>query len=153
MSIEAQINADMKNALKNGDKAVLATLRSLMAQIKDARIKKGREQVLDDKEVIQVINNAAKKRREAIEMYQKGKRDDLVQKESKELEVIKSYLPQQLSEEEITRMIAETIDQVGATQSKDLGKVMGVLMPKLQGKADGKAVQNMVRERLVQLEE
>ncbi len=143
----------MKTALKEGRKADLGTLRSLRAQIKDAQIRKGRSETFSDDDVIKVLTNAAKKRKEAVDMYQQAKRTDLVEKEQSELRIIERYLPEQLSDDDINRIIDEVIQNVAASSVKDLGKVMGAVMPKVKGKADGKKVQSLARERLIQIEE
>jgi uncharacterized protein YqeY len=146
-SLESKIQEDMKQALKAGDKARLETLRGLLAQIKDESIKK-RPKELTDEDVLAVIRRGVKRRKESIELYKQGNRQDLVEKEQKELEVLQKYLPQQLSREEIEKIVNSVIEQVGATSIKDLGKVMGPVMKQLQGRADGKEVQQIVRERL-----
>lgn len=151
MSIEQQINEDIKSALKAGRKDEVATFRTLMAQIKDERIKLRVKRELTEEDVVGVLLNAAKKRKESIEIYRQGNREDLVDKEEKELALLQKYLPIQLSEKEVSGIVNQIIQQINATSVKDLGRVMGMAMKELKGKADGQVVQNLVRDRLAQI--
>ncbi len=151
MTLEEKITADMKTALKSGRKEELSALRTLLSQIKDERIKQRPKRDIDDEDMMRVLLSAQKKRKESIEMYLAGGRDDLVEKEKQELSVIGRYLPEQLSKDEILEIVNQVINESGATSMKDMGKVMGAAMAKLKGKADGKVVQDLVRERLNQL--
>lgn len=151
MSLEQQVKDDITAALKAGRKLELDTLRTVLAQIKDERIRLRPSRELTDEDVTGVLLSAEKKRKEAIELFRQGNRQDLADKEEKEIVIIRRYLPQQLSMEEVVKKVDEIIRQVGAASVKDLGKVMGAAMGQLKGKADGKAVQNIVRERLTQL--
>jgi uncharacterized protein len=146
MDLQEKLNDDYKAAMKSGDKLRVETLRLLRAQLKDAKINK--MAALSPEEEIAALTNAAKKRREAIDMYKQGGRNDLLEKEAAELAIISSYLPQALSTEEITQIIDTAIKETGAAAAGDLGKVMGKIMPQVKGRADGKLVQQMVRERL-----
>jgi hypothetical protein len=146
MNLQEKLNEDYKAAMKSGDKLRVETLRLLRAQLKDAKINK--MEALTPEEEIAALSNAAKKRREAIEMYKQGGRNDLLEKEAAELAIISSYLPQALSTDEITQIIDTAIKETGAAAAGDLGKVMGKIMPQVKGRADGKLVQQMVRERL-----
>lgn len=146
MSLQEKLNEDYKAAMKSGDKLRVETLRQLRAQLKDAQINK--MQALTPEDEIAALSNAAKKRREAIEMYKQGGRSDLLEKEAAELAIISAYLPQALSAEEIARIIDAAIKDTGAAAAGDMGKVMGKIMPQVKGRADGKMVQQMVRERL-----
>lgn len=137
---------DMKAAMKSKNKVRLSTIRLIMAGIKNAEIEKGGE--LDNSEVIAVLNHEARKRKEAIEEYQKAGRQDLSCKEQEELDVISGYLPEQMSEGELRGLIDEIAEEVGATSSADFGKVMGAIMPRVKGKADGRRVNELVREML-----
>lgn len=148
MSLEQRIQADVISAMKAGNKFEVGALRWLNAQIKDERIKLRPKRELIEEDVVGVLLSAAKKRKEAIELYRQGNRDDLVEKEQNELIIIQRYLPEQLSEEEINKTIDEIIAQADAKTMADLGKVMGQAMGRLKGKADGKLVQNLVRQRL-----
>ena len=150
MNLENKIQQDLKEAMKSGDRFKVDTLRGLIAQIKDEKIKL-RPKELEEKDVLAVLNRAVKRRKEAIELYRQGNRQDLVDKEQKELEIIQQYLPESLSKEEILKFVEDAISEVQAASIKDMGKVMGVVMKKVQGRADGKEVQQLVRERLMQL--
>ena len=147
MNLEKKVQEDMKASLKAGDRATLETLRGLLAQIKDERIKYRPKELMEEN-VLAVIQRAVKRRKESIELYTQGKRQDLVEKEQKEMEILQRYLPEQLSRDEIISIVNQIIEQVGANSIKDLGKVMGPVMKKVKGRADGKEIQQMVRERL-----
>ena len=149
MGLLEELTEDMKAAMKAGDKLLLETVRSLRGDIKNAQIEKGAE--LDDEEILQVIARAAKKRRDAIAEYRKYGREDKAEAEQAELTVIDTYLPEQLGREEIEKVVLETIAQVNAASMSDFGKVMGAVMPKLKGKADGSMVQQVVRAKLSEL--
>lgn len=149
MSLEERLLEDLKLAMKAGRKEEISTLRMLRAQIKNARISKGED--LSDQEVALVLQKAVKVRKEAMEMFSKGNRADLVAKEQKEYDIIAKYLPEQLSEEQIEKLIRETISSLEVSSEKDIGRVMGALMPKVKGKADGKIIQQKVRLALTQL--
>jgi len=151
MPLEEQIQSDLKSAMKSGQKEKVTTLRSLMALIKDERIKLRTKREMTEDDIIQVILSAVKKRKEAIGLYKQGKRDDLVKKEQEELNILQTYLPEQLSEEKTAEIIDKIIAEVNASSIKDLGRVMGAAMGQLKGKADGKLVQNLVRQRLTQI--
>ncbi len=146
MSLSEKIAQDLKTAMKSGQRVRVDVLRMLKAQIKNTEIEKGR--ALTEEEEIGVLQSAAKKRREAIELYRKGNRPEPAQKEAEELGVIESYLPKQLSREEVEAIVAEILAQTGASSLKDLGKVMKEAMGRLKGKADGKLVQEIVRSKL-----
>lgn len=146
MSLEKQVRDDMTQALKAGDKEKLSTLRTTLSQIKDERIRLRRD--LKDEDVITVLMKAVKSRKDSIEMYEKGNRQDLVDKESAELKILQAYLPEQMSEEDIKKELIAIIDESGAQDAKDIGKVMGQAMAKLKGKADGKLVQQLARSLL-----
>lgn len=146
MELEERLRSDLKESLKAGSKSRVSTIRLVLSEIRNEQIEKGDE--LTAEELVGVLSREARKRREAIEEYGKAGRDDLVQKENEELEIIKDYMPRQMSEEEIRRVIEESIEQTGASTVGDLGKVMGRVMPQLKGKADGKVVNRMVREIL-----
>lgn len=151
MSLEQQIKADIITAMKAGNKFETNTLRGLNAQIKDERIKLRPKREITAEDVTAVLLTAAKRRKEALALYRQGGREDLVEKEQKELEIIQRYLPKQLSEEEVIKTIDEIISEVQATSISDLGKVMGKAMGRLKGKTDGGLVQKLVRDRLTQL--
>ena len=146
MSLKERLLQDMKEALKSKDKVKLSTIRMINSLIKNAEIEKRGS--LTDEEIIQLLMKYAKQRRESIEMYEKGGRQDLVEKEKAELAVVESYLPKQLSEDEIREIVKQAIDETGAASVKDLGKVMKVVMPKVKGRADGSVVNRLVKEML-----
>ena len=146
MSLLDQIQKDMYAAMKSGEKEKATTLRGAIAKLKDKRIEKRDD--LSEQEEIQVIKTLVKQRNEAIEMYTQAKRADLVAKEQSELEVLKSYLPQMMSPEELGDLITAVIEETGAASMSDFGKVMPVVMQRSAGRADGKLVQSIVREKL-----
>jgi ribosomal protein S21 len=148
-SIEQQLLTDMNAALKAGKKEDVATIRMVRAQLKDARIAKGSD--LDETDINQVLHKAVKIRKEAIEMYRQGNRQDLVDKESTELGIIQRYMPQQLSADDLNKLIAETISSLNLSSEKDLGRLMGTIMPQVLGKADGKLVQQLAKSALANL--
>lgn len=140
------LTADYKQAMKDRDKIRVSTIRLVLAGVKNDEIAKRGD--LTEEEMLTVLAREARKRKESIEEFGKGGRQDLVEKEEKELSIIEAYLPEQLSEDEVSQMIDQAIQEAGATSAGDLGKVMGKLMPRLKGKADGKKVNQLVRERL-----
>jgi hypothetical protein len=164
MSLKGKIQEDLKEAIRNEEELKVLVLRQLSAAIlnkekeKRFKISKGKEDVsetdlgkesqLTDEEVIEVISSEAKKRKEAIGEFEKGERQDLVDKEKRELAVLQKYLPEQLSEEEIRQLAEKTIEKVGAKEIKDMGKVMAELMPKVKGKAEGAFVSKIVKDLL-----
>lgn len=145
MSLREQISEDLKAAMKNGDRPRMDGLRFLLAAVKNAEIDKGRS--LTDDELIQLLQKEAKKRKESVEEYQKAGRNDLADKELFELSLIEAYLPAQLSADEIRNEVEKVFQEVQPTSPKEMGKVMGILMKKLAGRADGKIVQQIVQER------
>ncbi len=141
-----RLQTEMKNALKSKDTDRLSVVRMLISEIKKEQIDKKRE--LSDSEILAVIQRYAKQRRDAIEQYKKANRQDLVEKEQKELNIVLEFLPKQLTEEEIIKIVNETIEEVGATSIKDMGKVMKSVMEKVKGRADGSLVSKIVKEKL-----
>jgi uncharacterized protein YqeY len=141
-----QIQEDLKRSMKAKDGNRVSVLRFLMSSIRNREIEK--KDALDDKEVLAEITSSAKRRRESMEAFKEGGREDLVKKEEAELAVLQEYLPEQLSPEEIRSVVREVVEAVDAASASDLGKVMKELMPKLRGKADGKLVNEIVREVL-----
>lgn len=134
--------ADIKIAMKARDTETLTTLRSMNAQIKDATINEGKE--ISDADVATVMSKAIKQRQESAEQFNQGGRLDLVDKEKREVELLRKYQPQQLSEAEIEALVHNCASATGATSKKDMGKLMGTLMPQVKGKADGKLVNQIV---------
>ncbi len=146
MSLKEQLQQDMKQSMRAGDKRRLGAIRLVMAAIKQREVDERTE--LDDAGVTAVLDKMAKQRRESIDQYSKAGREDLVEQEDFELEVLKAYLPEQLGENEIDALIEEVIQATGAASIKDMGKVMGQLKPKLQGRADMGAVSAKIKARL-----
>jgi uncharacterized protein YqeY len=147
MSLNEKIAADIASAMKAKDAARLSALRMLKAAVMNKGVEKGRD--LDDAEVQQVISSLVKQRRDSIEQFSKAGRTDLVNKETGEIAVLEAYLPPAATAEEIDAAVASAIAESGATSSKDIGKVMKVLMPKLAGRnVDGRAVNEAVRRKL-----
>ena len=146
MSLKERLSEEAKDALRGGEKVRLGTLRLLSAAVKNKEVEVGHE--LDDEEFVQVAQKEAKQRRESIEAYEKGGRDDLVAREREELEVLSAYIPAGLSDEELDAIVEEIVAAVGATGPGDMGKVMGAVMAKVKGRADGREVQAKVRTRL-----
>lgn len=145
--LEENILQDYKDAMKNKDSLKSQALSFLRAQIMSAAMEK-KKNALDDNEVIVVIRKQIKQRQDSIEQFNKGGRQDLAGKEEKELELLKSYLPQELPAEEIKKIVEESIQATGAAGLKDMGKVMKEVVAKLAGKADSKLVSDLVKERL-----
>lgn len=146
MSLFETIDKDIIVALKAGEKDRLTLLRGLKSDLKYARLDKGDD--LTDEEMVNVLAYQAKKRRDSIEQFEKGGRDDLVAKERAELETITTYLPKQMSEDELRKIVAEAIAEAGVDSPKQIGAVMKIVMPKIKGVADGKQVSKLVIEIL-----
>jgi hypothetical protein len=146
MGLEERLVDEMKQAMKSNDKLRLSTIRMIRSALKNKEIEQRMK--LDDDGVIRVIQGMVRKGEESLEQFQLGGRMDLVEKERKEIEILKSFLPQSLSQEEILKIIDQSIEETQASSLKDLGKVMKSVMPKLQGKADGKLINQLVKEKL-----
>ena len=146
MSLEERLVEEMKQALKSSDKLRLSTIRMIRSALKNKEIELRKK--LEDEEVEKVIQVMVRKGEESVEQFQIGGRMDLVEKEKKEIEVLKSFLPQPLSQEEILKIIDQSIQETQASSLKDIGKVMKSVIPKIGGKADGKLVNQLVKERL-----
>ncbi len=146
MGLKGQLERDLLDALRARDEARKTTLRLALAAIKNVEISKGRQ--LDENEVLAVISQQAKQRRESAAQFANGGRDDLVSQEEEELQILMEYMPAQLSEEEIRSRVHQVIADVGATGTAQMGEVMRVLMPELKGKADGQVVSTIVKEIL-----
>ena len=145
--LDQKISQDYVTAMKARDQVRSATLNFLRAQIKNVRIEK-REETVSDADVIGVIKKQIKQRQDSIEQYTNGGRQDLADKETAELNILKEYLPKELSEEHIKAIIAETLNESQATSVKDMGKVMKGVMDKLAGNADNKKVSDLVKQAL-----
>jgi len=150
MSLVKQIDSNLIEALKAGDKAKVTVLRGLKSDLKYKLIDKGED--LTDDDIIAVLSTAAKRRRESIEQFRQGNRDDLADKEQSELEIIEQYLPEQMDEAKIRQIVAEAIEETGADSPQKIGLVMKVVMPKVKGKADGKLVNRLVAQLLAEQE-
>jgi len=146
MGLEERLFEEMKQAMKTNDKIRLSTIRMIRTAIKNKEIEQRKK--LDDEVILKVIQGMVRKAEESIEQFKIGGRMDLVEKETKEMEILKSYLPKPLSQEELIKIIDQTIEETHATSLKDLGKVMKSIMPKLGGKADGALINQLVKERL-----
>lgn len=162
--LKEKILEDLNSALKRKKETEVSVLRLLLTSVlnreKEKRYKLSKEKSelavkelekkssLSDEEVLGVVLSEIKKRKEAILIFEKGKRKDLMEKENAEIEVLKKYLPEQLSEEEIKKLAAEAVEKIGAKQLKDMGKVMAELVPKIKGRADGNSVSKIVKKLL-----
>jgi len=165
MSLKERIKQNLNESLKKKEEVSTSVLRMLLAAIlnkeKERRLKINKEEPdlgeedleekskLCDEEIIEVVSSEIKKRKESILEFEKGERKDLIDKEKKEIEILQKYLPEQISEEEIRRLVKESIDKVGAAGPKDMGKVMGELMPKVKGRSDISLVSKIVKESLI----
>ena len=147
MALTEKINDDLKAAMKSGDSIKLNTIRSIRSKIIELS-KRGTGSTMTPEDELTILLSEAKKRKEAIEMYQKGGRTDLSDQEQRELEIINEYLPKQMSREEAGDIVKKIIQEVGAISGKDFGKVMPAAMKELKGKIDGKVVQEIVKEQL-----
>ncbi len=146
MPLKTTLNDALKGAMKAKDTLRVDCIRLILSTIKNREIDKRGE--LDDTEVMKVLSTQAKQRGESIEMYRQGNRPDLVAKEEAELAIIQSFLPQALSDQELARIVRETIGEVQAAGPKDMGKVMKAIGPKVAGRADGKVVSEAVKAAL-----
>jgi hypothetical protein len=147
MALTEKINDDLKAAMKSGDSVKLNTIRSIRTRIIELS-KRGAGSAITPEDEMTILLSEAKKRKEAIEMYQKGGRTDLSDQEQRELEIINEYLPKQMSREEAVDIVKKIIIEVGAVSAKDFGKVMPAAMKELKGKIDGKVVQEVVKQQL-----
>jgi uncharacterized protein len=148
MALAERIQADLTAAMKARDTETVSTLRMVMASIKNARVAAGQSGDVTDEQVMDLLTREAKKRTEAAEAFEAGGRPEMADKERRELEVIRAYLPEQLDEDTLRALVDEAIGETGASDASDLGRVMSAVMPRVKGRADGKAVNAMVRERL-----
>ncbi|MCK4473538.1 MAG: GatB/YqeY domain-containing protein [Anaerolineae bacterium] len=146
MSLKDKLTEDLKQAMRQGDEQRRSTLRLVMAAIKNAEIEKRRE--LEEGELLAIIAKEAKQRHESIAQFERGGRQDPADREEAELQILLAYLPEQLSQEEIEAQARQIIEEVGATSPAQMGQVMRRLMPLMQGKADGKLVNQVVKELL-----
>ncbi|RLB68154.1 MAG: GatB/YqeY domain-containing protein [Deltaproteobacteria bacterium] len=146
MGLKDDIAAAVKDAMKKREKLRLGVLRMLMSEMKNRQIESRKD--LEDADILQVITRMVKQRNDSAEQFSKGGRDELAAKEKSEIEVLQTYLPKALSENELENLVKEAIAETQATSKKDMGKIMKVVMPKIAGRADGKAVNQMVARLL-----
>jgi hypothetical protein len=150
LALAERIDADLRDAMKAGERLRTDTLRMAKSAIKYRQIEKGA--VLSDDDVVSVLGTLVKQRRDSADQYRKAGREDLAQKEEAEVEIIRAYMPRELGLEELEAFIKEAIAESGAAGPKDMGKVMKALMPKIKGAADGKVVNEKVKEALSAIE-
>ncbi len=146
MTLLSTLNDDMKTAMKAKDKERLSVIRMLKASLQNEQIKIGHE--LNDEEELTILSREMKQRRDSLTEFEKAGREDLVEKVKGEIIIVEKYLPQQLTEEEIRQIVSDAIVKTNATSAKEFGKVMGVVMPQVKGKADGNQVNAIVKELL-----
>ncbi len=150
MGLKEKLQADLTDAIRSRNEVVSGTVRMLLAAITNEEVAGKAAKVLTDAEIITVLSREAKKRREAVEAYTQANRDDLASKEKAEAVVIANYLPAQLTEDEIKKLIQEAINETGASRPAGMGLVMKVIQPKIAGKADGGVVSGLVKAALAQ---
>ncbi|MGD8628906.1 MAG: GatB/YqeY domain-containing protein [bacterium] len=148
MTLNEKLAEDLKTAMKGQDEPRVRVLRMLKTRVKEASVAK-RDDLTDD-EVIKVIITETKKRKEAIELFEQGGRGDLAAREKEEMEILQTYMPEQLTEDEVRDLIKEAIEEVGAKDPRDMGKVMKVLMPRIVGRSEGSFASRTVKELLAQ---
>ncbi|CAG9619362.1 GatB/YqeY domain-containing protein [Sutcliffiella rhizosphaerae] len=146
MSLLERLNTDIKQAMKDKDKEKLSVLRMVKSSIQNESIKHGRD--LSEEEELTVLSRELKQRKDSLQEFDKAGREDLVHKLQGEIVIVEHYMPVQLSEEELATIIRQIIADVNATSKADMGKVMGALMPKVKGKADGSLVNKLVQQHL-----
>ena len=146
MSLKEKITNDMKDAMRAGDKPRLGVIRLILAAIKQREVDE--RITLDDSQVLAALDKMIKQRRESVVQFEKGGRADLVAQETAEIKVIQAYMPAQLSDAELDQLVADAVKASGAASIKDMGKVMGILKPQVQGKADMGAVSARIKSKL-----
>jgi uncharacterized protein len=146
MNLAERLNEDMKQALRDGNKFRLSTIRMVRAAIKNQEIELRRP--LEDSDTLNILSRELKQRRDSLQDFERGGREDLVNNVNAEIEIITEYLPKQLTEEEVKAIVVQTMQETGASSKADLGKLMGALMPKVKGLADGKLVNVIVQQYL-----
>ncbi|GAY73082.1 GatB/YqeY domain-containing protein [Lentilactobacillus kosonis] len=147
MSIKEQLNSELKEAMKAKDKEKLSVIRGLKAQITNAEVANNNQE-LTDEQVGQIVLKEIKQINESIAEFKKGNRDDLVAEQENKLKLTEVYAPAQMSEDEVAKVVSETITEVSAESMADFGKVMGAIMPKVKGKADGNLINKLVKAQL-----
>ena len=146
MNLVEKIRRDLTTAMKAGERIRVSTLRLLLAALHNEEIELRRE--LGDEDVVRILRRETRQRQESIREFHRGGREDLVRSEEEELAILQEYSPEMMGEEEIEKYVGEAITEVGASEPRDLGRVMAVLMPRLAGKAEGSVVNRIVREKL-----
>ncbi|WP_077616434.1 GatB/YqeY domain-containing protein [Caenibacillus caldisaponilyticus] len=146
MGLLDQLTRDMKEAMKQKDKDRLSCIRMLKASLQNEAIKLGKE--LSEEDALNVLTRELKQRNDSLQEFKDAGRDDLIEKVQHEIEIIKSYMPEPLSDEELEKLVDETIAEIGASSKSDIGKVMQRIMPKVKGRADGGKVNRLVQSRL-----
>lgn len=147
MSLLDRLTDDMKQAMRNKEKEKLAVIRMIKSSFQNEAIKVGKD-VLSEDEELTIVNRELKQRKDSLKEFDDAGRDDLVEKTKQEIEIVMEYLPEQLSEDELTEIVNETIAEVQASSKADMGKVMGAIMPKVKGKAEGGLVNRIVLQQL-----
>ena len=150
LTVEDKIRSDLKIAVKEENEIIRTTLRTVLAVILDQNKKKEYEKSasLTNEEMMEIVSSEVKKRRDAKKEFERGSRQDLVTKEEAEIKILSKYLPEQLSDDELRDIINKTLEEIGASEQKDLGKAMGAVMLKVKGKADGNKIIEIVKEAL-----
>ncbi|WP_339228169.1 GatB/YqeY domain-containing protein [Oceanobacillus sp. FSL K6-2867] len=147
MTLLDRLNQDMKQAMKNKDKETLSVIRMVKASIQNESIKLGKDTLSEDEDLT-ILSREVKQRKDSLQEFKSAGREDLVEKLENELVILQKYLPKQLSDEELLSIIRVTIQEVNAASMKDMGKVMGAVMPKVKGQADGSQIKNLVQQEL-----
>jgi len=147
-NLQDQIKKDLITSLKAKEESKVSVLRMLQSTIKNKEIELKKRDGLSDEEIGQLVISEIKKRNDSIESYKSGNRNDLVENEEKEIEILKKYMPEQMSEEEVGKIVEKVIADIGASSVADFGKVMGKMMAEVKGKADGNLVSKIVKEKL-----
>lgn len=147
MSLLTRLNTDMKQAMKDRNKDVLAVIRMVKASLQNESIKLGKSELSEDEELT-ILSRELKQRKDSLQEFKSAGREDLVEKLEMEIKIIQEYMPEQLSDEELSVIVQEAIQETGASSKKDMGKVMSAVMPKVKGKADGSKINKLVQEHL-----
>jgi hypothetical protein len=146
MSLKDRLETGLKEAMKSGDRVAVGAIRLSLAEIKNAVIDKRRP--LEDNEVVNILRSGVKKRQESIEIFAKGNRQDLVDKETAEIKVLEAFLPAAMAAEELEALVAAAIAETGAASMKDIGRVMKAVLPRVAGRADGAEINKLIRAKL-----
>ena len=146
MSLLERLNEDMKQAMRNKEKEKLTVIRMIKASLQNEAIKLGKD--LNEEQELTVLSREVKQRKDSLHEFEKAGREDLVEKIRTELQYVELYMPKQLSEDEVSKIVAETVAETGASSKADMGKVMAAIMPKVKGKADGSLINKLVQQHL-----